>query len=99
MAIIAREISTKHFIFKDGCFIGEASELPNSFNPLGPIYDDACDAGFYLVSEKTGEKLLFTFSHTDGEEDVCGWNFKVNPTVFVQNKPKLASLKLLIIND
>lgn len=100
--IIANEISTKHFTWNSttGNFVAEASELPKIFNPFGNIYDDAADKGFYLVSHKTSEKLMFSFSHSDmSGEDVAGWWFTAIPRFNRKKNPKLDSIKVLIIND
>jgi hypothetical protein len=103
MSIIARELSTKFFTFSktSGNLVAEASDLPEQFNFLGPIYDDAADAGFYLVSEKTGDKLLFSFTHGDlsPEGEVNGWWFSVVSSPLSEKKSNLKNIKLLIIND
>jgi hypothetical protein len=33
------------------------------------LYDDACDIGFYVVSAKTGVKMLFTYVHDEDGYD------------------------------
>lgn len=56
-------ISTSLFHYEDGLFTAEASDLPRDFR-LGPIYDDACDVGFTLVSARTGKTRVFAFQRT-----------------------------------
>jgi len=36
------------------------------------LYDDSCDVGFEIESERTGKVLLFTYvmSHKDGDGDI-----------------------------
>ena len=99
--IIADRISIDHFIrSNDGyCFIAEASALSPSVNPLSQLYDDACDAGFVLVSTRTGCEVPFLYSHVDRNEgEVAGWNFIVEP-YFLRTHPSFASVRALIIND
>lgn len=105
MAIIARSVSTKFFDYnKDGkVFCAEASDLPKGFDFLGPIYDDACDSGFKLMSHKTGKEILFTWWKTDRDasgEDIAGWWFKpVLGRRELLTHGHLANVTLLIIND
>jgi len=96
MSIIAKEISSKFFDYngRTKVFAAEVSDLP--FHPIGSkIYDDACDVGFRMVSERTGEKLLFSLYHVDQnqEYEVQGWWFKA------VSKTNLSELKVLVIND
>jgi hypothetical protein len=45
---------------KQGC--ADASDFGNA--PVAEqVYDDACDVGFYVVSAKTGVRMLFTFAN------------------------------------
>lgn len=62
-------------------------------NLFGRIYDDACDTGFIMVSEKTGkeEHMCLYETQTDRDGDVCGW-------VFLPVNPKL-DFKVLVFND
>lgn len=75
-------------------------------NPVdGRVYDDACDVGFIIVSERTGSQVLFVLDKEDmNGDDVAGWNYKafahrsLNAYAW---KPigHLGDLKALIIND
>lgn len=63
--------------------------------PFGQIYDDACDEGFYLVSHKTGKKVLFYIDSTDISFDgeITGWRLK--PV----DKALRNEFSVLLIND
>ena len=99
--VIAKRVGSERFTWHKDCnsFIAEASDLPKGFDPLSQVWNDACDAGFILVSERTGKELLFTFSHEDKniEHETMGWNFKAEPQF---NKGIIAEpVDALIIND
>jgi hypothetical protein len=71
-------INTSNFVWDKSSkkFIAFISDI-NKFNLFGRIYPDACDAGFDLVSDKTGNAETVSFYDTiwnDGE--VGGWVFK-----------------------
>jgi hypothetical protein len=42
------------------------------------VWDDAADQGFYVRSERTGKRLLFTLSNEerDADHDVVTWTFR-----------------------
>lgn len=63
MALIAREISTRRFTFvkESKTFVAESSDFRGT-GVSGRVYDDACDEGFVLVSERTGQKILCLWS-------------------------------------
>jgi hypothetical protein len=46
----------------------ESSDL-RGFNTMQSIYDDACDAGFPVLSSKTGEQILFLYSNDIFDKD------------------------------
>lgn len=55
--------------------VAEASDLGNF--SLQPIYDDACDEGFAVVSDRTGMELVFAYTgpeYADGE--ITHFNFE-----------------------
>jgi hypothetical protein len=45
---------------------------------MGQVYDDACDAGITVVSERTGKSVVFGIEHTerDRENDVLWWDLE-----------------------
>ena len=57
------------------CFVGEASTLARPM--CRPVFDDACDLGFELVSEKTGKAITVYLSKEmkNAEGEVVSWNF------------------------
>jgi len=88
-----------HYDKEHNEFTQEASSLPNL--PLSPIfgrvYDDACDQGLVLVSQRTGMAVTFvvtkTLTQSYGDEtEVQGWELK--PV----EKP-WAGMKMVIFND
>lgn len=84
-------ICSSNFSFKDNCFVAELSELGDP--RLEPVYDDACDYGFTIISEKTEKAAVFCFERYDGDgEDVLGLWFSCVT-------PGLEFLKALLIND
>ena len=97
MKIIANKISTKFFSYdkEDRTFTAEASSLPSTFDFESQIYDDACDCGFILISENTGNEALFTWDREDRQGgEIMGTWFK-----YCGNDNSLKSIKVLIIND
>ena len=97
--VIANEIKSDLFFYHkdDKSFSQEISSL-KGFNPLKQLWNDACDQGFVMKSERTGERVLFYFTHTDmNGREIAGWNFKV----VSNNKMSVAqrAMTVLIIND
>lgn len=45
---------------------------------LGRVYDDACDVGFTMVSERTGNKVVFAEwgAHKNLDGDISHWEFR-----------------------
>jgi hypothetical protein len=86
-------ICSSKFSFKNNQFTAEASDFGRNFD-LGRVYDDACDEGFTIVSEKTGKGAVFAlYNHEeDGEGDLVAWIFKCVT-------PGLTHLKAVIFND
>ena len=79
----------------DYTFYAEMSDLPRRFI-FRPLYDDAADVGFAIVSRKTGNVRTFSLveEKQDGEGDILWWGFIcVNPG---RNEP---ITKVKIFND
>jgi hypothetical protein len=98
--------STKEFSFKNKLFTAEISTLSQGGKRevFGRVYDDACDEGITLVSEKTGERIVFVVDDIDyngpiSEREVGGWRLKPAPEGVRGNRKHLADLRMLIIND
>jgi hypothetical protein len=72
-------ISSKLFTFnpETNTFSAFASDL-KGLNFHSPIYDDACDCGFAMVSERTGIVATWALSYeADGPDGgVESWEFK-----------------------
>lgn len=86
-------ISSSMFTFKNNTFVAEASDFGRNLR-LGQVYDDACDEGFTIISEKTGKGAVFAlYNHEeDGEGDLVSYIFKCVT-------PGLTHLKAVIFND
>jgi len=110
MSIICSKYhSTRNFSYKDKCFVAEASDLGSITTPHdGRVYDDACDVGFILVSEVTGDSVLFVQDGVDmNGDEIAGWRYK--PTHVSGSRPgqwipvrcniSIKALSVLIIND
>jgi hypothetical protein len=86
MLLTPYTFSTDLFSFKDKLFTVEISTLSQgSRRPVfGRVYDDACDEGITLISERTGDKIVFVVDSIDysgqGEDrEVAGWRLKPAP--------------------
>jgi hypothetical protein len=93
MLLTPSQLSSSRFTFKGNTFSAEASDFGRNFD-LGRVYDDACDEGFSIVSEKTGKVAVFAlYNHEeDGEGDLVSW-------IFHCVTPGLTHLKAVIFND
>lgn len=82
-------------------FVAEISMLQHGGkNPLGQLYDDACDQGFVMVSAKTNKLVDFYLSDTqrDAEGDVQYWEFKPSIRAVFYNKD-LEGVTVIVLND
>jgi len=81
--------------------VSEASDLNNRH--LERIYDDACDVGFAVKSETTGNVVVFVMSspifHGEGEDrEISGWTYE--PADFsIRKYPECRGMKATIFND
>jgi hypothetical protein len=77
--------------------VAEASDL--RYNAPHRIYDDACDVGIAIRSDRTGKLVRFYLSKIDvANEDVAGWWF--DPiSEDARRVPGSSSVRVLIIND
>ena len=59
-------------------FVAEASTIQRGNKIMGPLYDDACDEGFTLVSHKTGAEVMYYYVDTvrDAEGEIIKWTFR-----------------------
>ena len=103
MRLTLVEHSSRQFSYsdKDKTLVSEASDLDNRH--LERIYDDACDVGFAVKSEKTGAVVVYVMSSPiyrgEGEDrELSGWNYE--PADFsVRKHPECVGTKATIFND
>lgn len=92
--------SSRQFTYTeaDRTFVSEASDLDNRH--LQRIYDDACDVGLAIQSDKTGRVVRFYMdgAKTDGEGELTHWTYKPLPED-VRRMPDVADLKVIVFND
>lgn len=71
--------STKEFTWcsRSRRFVAEISELHNAVL-ASRVFNDACDEGFTLVSERTGEEMtmILESESRDNEGELLYWTFK-----------------------
>jgi len=75
--LIGSRISTDRFRYEKSTrtFRAEASDL-QGLRYCGQVWDDSCDAGFVMVSEKTGKEVPFVLCHTEfSDGDLLYWDF------------------------
>jgi dipeptidyl aminopeptidase/acylaminoacyl peptidase len=103
MRLTLVEHSDKQFTYsnKDKTLVSEASDLDNRH--LERIYDDACDVGFAVKSDKTDSVVVFVMSspiyHGAGEDrEISGWEYE--PANFsIRQHPECRGMKAVIFND
>jgi len=80
--------------------ISEASTIGDSVMS-SRVYDDACDTGFKIRSERTGEVITVTFREVDfsgDEEHSAEWIYA--PTAeSIKRNPRLTGWIVRILND
>ncbi len=94
------EFSSKQFTLSaDGkTLISEASDMENRH--LQPLYNDACDRGFAVKSERTGNVVVFVLSDTElfPDDGICSWKFTPT-TESVRQHPECRGMSATIFND
>ena len=99
---ICAKILSSHFTYTPdptglgGVFSIEMSTL-RSLGGIGQVWTDSCDAGFVIVSAKTGNEAVFVFAHyrCDPQRDIVCWEFK--PPLSSYNKPGNHRLQHVIV--
>ena len=78
--IIGNRISSKLFTFSRNVLTGKCTFVTerSTFDAAGglrQLYQDSCDVGFVMVSEKTGQEAVFGLSHVEmnRDSDVVYW--------------------------
>jgi hypothetical protein len=98
------ELSTKSFTWTGRTGVCEASDLGRA-EIGGRIYDDACDYGFALRSEKTGVVLLMAETTPDVREgEVLACRFKSIGVLPAGGRPRLIrglvpEVEVVVLND
>ena len=95
------EFSSKQFTLSaDGkTLISEASDMENRH--LQPLYNDACDRGFSVKSERTGNVVTFVLSDVrlfPDDDGICSWEFTPT-TESMSQHPECIGMKATIFND
>lgn len=69
-------LNSSLFTYTKKLFVTEASDL-YGYDTDKRIWDDAADVGFEMLSDRTGKKMIFTFSKTiyDNEGEVIAWEY------------------------
>ena len=103
MRLTLVEHSSRQFSYsnKDKTLVSEASDLDNRH--LERIYDDACDVGFAVKSEKTGNVVVFVMDspmyHGQGEDrEISGWTY-TPCSDSIRKHPECIGMKATIFND
>ncbi len=67
---------------------------------LQRLYDDACDVGFAMKSDKTGRVVKFYMDkvHTDGEGDITHWTYRACHED-VRLNPEAMFIVVTVFND
>lgn len=74
---IGKRVSSERFMWdaEKRHFIGEISETGAIVQQ--PLYNDAADVGFVMVSQWTGKEMVFLLQNTIRQDDeIQGWYFK-----------------------
>lgn len=95
------EFPSSFFTWSQGVAHAEASDMENRH--LQPLYDDACDVGFAIKSDKTGEVVTYVMEtpvYDIGEEEreLLGWRY-VPTAESIRKVPACANTKAVIYND
>lgn len=91
-------IPSSKFTFRENTFVAEASDMGPTFTTRC-IYDDACDEGIAIRSERTNIVVIYYLSHTDVKDgDIRYWEFK--PISEHERKyPACRGTKVILFND
>lgn len=95
------EFPSSMFTWTDKVAVAEASDMGNRH--LQPLYDDACDVGFAMKSDKTGEVVTYAMTRPfyqgeDEDRELAGWDY--TPTSeSIRKVPSCAGTKVVVYND
>jgi hypothetical protein len=86
---------------KSGLFSQDLSSLCRDprVSIFHQLYNDSCDAGITLISDKTGKEADFFVNEVDMHDgEVQGWYLLPTPET-IRKLPRLNNTRVLIIND
>ena len=99
--ICATAYSSIHFNRSDedpNTITAFASDLCRG-HPLVRVYNDACDEGFFIRGEKTGNRVLFALWHEETKDgDVRWWELRPMRSSHKLNDDTKA-MKVIVWND
>lgn len=98
MKLSVIEFPGKMFCWTGHQLSSEASDMGNRH--LQQLYNDACDVGFAVKSEHTGEVVTYVMVSVkkDAESDILYWTY--SPTIESQRKvPACIGTTAVIFND
>ena len=93
-------LSSKQFTYDAAkrTFAAEISDFGKNFH-FERVYQDACDVGFVMVSERTGKEAAFAvYEEATSEGEVTHWVLVPTPEA-IRKQRQLAGTKVLIFND
>lgn len=95
--------TTRDFSYNDAkkSFVSEASTLTRGgrCSLFHQIYQDSCDEGLILISDKTGAEVKFVVDNTETREgDILCWKL-VPLDEEVRKNPRLKGVTMTIFND
>jgi hypothetical protein len=93
MAILSPPVvSSGIFTMSQGAMVAEISDLGPTFQ-MGRVYDDACDEGLTVRSERTGKLVVFAVSRrVEREGEVLAWELE-------SVTPGARGHKMVLFND
>jgi hypothetical protein len=77
MILTPTRVASDRFTYtREGGYTAEVSDL--GIAAFGRVYDDACDTGLTLVSQRTGREVVFVVEREDrdAEGDVTLWKLE-----------------------
>lgn len=100
--ICTKRFSSNRFTWNGHTISTEASDLQplSAGSMFARIYDDACDVGFQIVSERTSQVATFYLTDTqrDAEGDIQMWALRPIPET-ERAMPQLKGSVINIFND
>ncbi len=96
-----RQFSVDKFLWnaESRMFSAELSDLGRD-TPFHLIYHDACDVGFVVRNDKTGQHVVFCVERQerDSDGDLVAYHLCPSPES-IRKYPKLQNVKMILFND